>query len=126
MISVHGCWVYSNLPIENEEESALEESWCTSISLRTNRIRAAIKLQSCLVQEEIERRAGFWGYLMQTIYQVSQFNIATNVTSSLILWACRRMRLINEIDETVNPFTKSPVHLTRVLVCAWNTSLYGK
>eukprot|EP00268_Persea_americana_P024753 TRINITY_DN24164_c0_g1_i34.p1 TRINITY_DN24164_c0_g1~~TRINITY_DN24164_c0_g1_i34.p1 ORF type:complete len:281 (+),score=24.31 TRINITY_DN24164_c0_g1_i34:359-1201(+) len=69
LVSVHGCRVYSNLPIENEDESDLEESRYTSITLRTNKIRAAIKLESCLVQEEIERRAGFWGYLMQTVYQ---------------------------------------------------------
>ena len=43
-----------------------------SVTYREKDVRGKIKLQSHYAQEEFKKRAGFWGYLMQTIYQVSQ------------------------------------------------------
>ncbi|XP_058083344.1 uncharacterized protein LOC131231229 isoform X2 [Magnolia sinica] len=73
VISAHGCWMYSNHLMENEESGGFlktdSESKSTTATFRTNKIRGTIKVQSRHQQEEIERRAGFWGYLMQSIYQ---------------------------------------------------------
>eukprot|EP00262_Sarcandra_glabra_P013427 TRINITY_DN3715_c0_g1_i2.p1 TRINITY_DN3715_c0_g1~~TRINITY_DN3715_c0_g1_i2.p1 ORF type:complete len:342 (-),score=12.44 TRINITY_DN3715_c0_g1_i2:264-1289(-) len=77
IVSAHGCWAYSTQYLnKNEErdgflEGDLEDSKSTTISFRTNKIRRTIKLQSLQEQEDVERRAGFWGYLMQIAYQTS-------------------------------------------------------
>ncbi|XP_077218230.1 protein rolling protein isoform X2 [Tasmannia lanceolata] len=73
VISAHGCWMYSKYPFENAEtgellNTDLDES-TTTITYNTNKISSTIKLQSHHEKEEIERRAGFWGYMMQTVYQ---------------------------------------------------------
>lgn len=68
IVSAHGCWVHSKatkLPIGNGEARGevvhrdLEES-------RSN----GTKLRKRYGEEEFLRRAGFWGYMMQTVYQV--------------------------------------------------------
>ncbi|XP_010270922.1 PREDICTED: uncharacterized protein LOC104607104 [Nelumbo nucifera] len=74
--SVHGCLMHSKRPwTENDEnngylKSDLEGRNSTStINLRTHKVRGTIKLQSHHEQDATEQRAGFWGYLMQTIFQ---------------------------------------------------------
>ncbi|KAG7971140.1 hypothetical protein I3843_07G120800 [Carya illinoinensis] len=48
----------------------LEESRTTNSNIyREREIKATIKLQSHYTEEEIQQRAGCWGYLMQTAYQ---------------------------------------------------------
>ncbi|XXG53852.1 hypothetical protein AAC387_Pa03g1876 [Persea americana] len=74
LISIQGCRICSSLPVTNEAgnvsgEADLEGSKSASDTLTTNKVIAAIKLQSCLAQEEVEQNARFWGYLLQTVYQ---------------------------------------------------------
>ncbi|XP_042476110.1 uncharacterized protein LOC122057852 [Macadamia integrifolia] len=75
IVSAHGCWTsFQKTEYEegdNVQKRDLEEcnGSSTTISFRTNKIRGTIKLQSHWEQEETAQRAGFWGYLMQTIYQ---------------------------------------------------------
>ncbi|XP_042518745.1 uncharacterized protein LOC122092485 [Macadamia integrifolia] len=72
IISAHGCWTYSKRPEYEEGDHLLkrdQEEYNKSATNRTNKIKGDIKLQSHQVQEETEQRAGFWGYLMQAIYQ---------------------------------------------------------
>lgn len=45
------------------------DSKCTKIT-STNKIKSPVKSQSHQEQQVIEQSAGFWGYLMQIIYQV--------------------------------------------------------
>ncbi|KAF8401240.1 hypothetical protein HHK36_012172 [Tetracentron sinense] len=76
IISAHGCWNYSKEPLTKNEErnefltrDLAESKSATTITFRTDKVRGTIKLQSHHDQEETERRAGFWGYLMQAMYQ---------------------------------------------------------
>lgn len=54
--------------LESDVEERRTES---SVTYKENNVRDKIKLQSYHAQEEFQQRAGFWGYLMQSIYQVS-------------------------------------------------------
>lgn len=88
IVSIHGCWVYAKLPNENEEGNGfskedLEECMSKSITFREKKMKGAIKLQSCVVQEEIQRRAGVWGYLMQTAYQTCAGAV---VLTDIVFW----------------------------------------
>lgn len=78
MVSAYGCWLSSQKPSSENGARAeflrrdLEESRTTnSITYREKEIKGAIKLQSHYAEEQIQNRAGFWGYLMQTAFQVS-------------------------------------------------------
>jgi len=79
IISAHGCWQYINKPpLENEEmdfflKRDLEESIPTNpIAYKEKEMKDSIMLQSQYVEEEFKQRVGFWGYVMQITYQVSQ------------------------------------------------------
>jgi len=81
VVSAYGCWVYSRQPSTGNglTDQLLERD------LEDNRISATgnygvkvvetrvSKLRSRYTEEEILQRAGFWGYVMQIIYQVSSF-----------------------------------------------------
>ncbi|XP_058077304.1 uncharacterized protein LOC131225733 isoform X2 [Magnolia sinica] len=75
VISAHGCWMYSKHRLENEERGGrsrkadLEESKSTVTTYKTAKISGAIEGEGHHEQEIIKQRAGFWGYLMQTVYQ---------------------------------------------------------
>ncbi|XP_041022132.1 uncharacterized protein LOC121263350 isoform X2 [Juglans microcarpa x Juglans regia] len=76
IVSGYGCWLSSQTPLsENGTRDEFlrrdfEESGTTnSISYREKVIEGTIKLQSHYAEEEFQRRAGFWGYLMQVAYQ---------------------------------------------------------
>jgi len=48
-----------------------EDGTATSITYKEKKSGGTIKLRSHCAEEAIRERAGFWGYLMQIIYQVS-------------------------------------------------------
>lgn len=79
-MSAYGCWMTSMQPLpESGATSVLlqrdveENGTSTSITYKGKDITGTIKLQSHYTEDAIRQRAGFWGYLMQTIYQVSLF-----------------------------------------------------
>ncbi|KAF5455455.1 hypothetical protein F2P56_025028 [Juglans regia] len=76
ILSAYGCWLSSQTPPSENGASAeflrrdLEESRTTNFNTyREREIKGTIKPQSHYTEEEIQQRAGFWGYLMQTAYQ---------------------------------------------------------
>ncbi|KAK9202032.1 hypothetical protein WN944_017241 [Citrus x changshan-huyou] len=76
VISAYGCWVYTKgHPSANGVryeilKRDMEENIITNgMTYREKETKGNIKLQSHYVEEEIQQRAGFWGYLMQTVYQ---------------------------------------------------------
>ena len=79
IVSAYGCWqFFSKPPVDNggraeflrrEEEERMSTN---SITYKEKEIKGSIKLQSRYAEEEFQHRAGFWGYLMQTTYQVGQ------------------------------------------------------
>ena len=80
MISAYGCWLSSKNPAasENAKNSVplkrdVEDigTAATSITYMEDESTSAVSLQSHSAEEAILERAGFWGYLMQIIYQVS-------------------------------------------------------
>ena len=48
-----------------------EDGTATSTTYKEKKSGGTIKLRSHCAEEAIRERAGFWGYLMQIIYQVS-------------------------------------------------------
>ncbi|KAK8509760.1 hypothetical protein V6N12_001836 [Hibiscus sabdariffa] len=75
-ISVYGCWVCLSTPIpenggrDQSLKIEVEEGRIAiSATYHEKNVWGKIKLQSQYAQEEFQKRAGFWGYLMQTIYQ---------------------------------------------------------
>ncbi|XWS76705.1 hypothetical protein CRYUN_Cryun01aG0200600 [Craigia yunnanensis] len=76
VISAYGCWMClsTTLPENGARDEFLkrdveEGKTENSVTYQEKDVRGKIKLQSHYAQEEFQRRAGFWGYLMQTIYQ---------------------------------------------------------
>lgn len=74
VVSAHGCW--HNLKPEHEAEADylrrdLEESMSSkTATFKGKETWGSMKLQSRYAEEEFLQRAGFWGYLMQIIYQI--------------------------------------------------------
>lgn len=54
--------------LKRDEEEIITAN---TVTYREKESKGSIKLQSHYAEEEIQKRAGFWGYLMQTIYQVN-------------------------------------------------------
>ncbi|XP_068660609.1 uncharacterized protein [Aristolochia californica] len=87
VISAHGCWMFSKNHIDKEEEgpflnSDLED--CTSsIPLTRNKINGNIELPSHGEQNENKRVAGFWGYLLQILYQTCAGAV---VLTDIVFW----------------------------------------
>ena len=71
-MSGYGWWLSANKPpSENGARRDLEENDASVNTYRQSGSSGTIKLQSLYAQEEIQLRAGFWGYLMQIAFQVS-------------------------------------------------------
>ncbi|KAB2052562.1 hypothetical protein E1A91_A12G132000v1 [Gossypium mustelinum] len=75
-ISAYGCWVCFTTPLPENSlrdefvKTDVEEGRiANSVTYQAKNVWCKIKLQSHYAQEEFQRRAGFWGYLMQIIYQ---------------------------------------------------------
>lgn len=87
IVSAHACWGYSNKThAENGERTDslrrdLEENESTKFKAKDS--RGAIKLQSHYDEEESQKRAGFWGYLMQTIYQTCAGAV---ILTDIVFW----------------------------------------
>ncbi|TYI69392.1 hypothetical protein E1A91_D08G152300v1 [Gossypium mustelinum] len=82
VISAYGCWVCLNTPLpENGAraeflKSDVEESRTeNSVTYKENNVRDKFRLQS--------QRAGFWGYLMQTIYQTCAGAV---ILTDIVFW----------------------------------------
>ncbi|KAF9688205.1 hypothetical protein SADUNF_Sadunf02G0172900 [Salix dunnii] len=78
VMSAYGCWVSFKQPAVSEhgEKSVFlkrdveEDGTATSITYKENKSEGTVKLRSHCAEEAIRERAGFWGYLMQIIYQL--------------------------------------------------------
>ncbi|KAK8654415.1 hypothetical protein V6N13_128383 [Hibiscus sabdariffa] len=89
-ISAYGCWVCLSTPLPENAASAeflkVEMGECriaNSATCHVKNVWGKIKLQSHYAQEEFQRRAGFWGYLMQTIYQTCAGAV---ILTDLVFW----------------------------------------
>lgn len=79
-MSAYGWWLSTNKPpSENgtRAESVIirdveDDNGIVNTYRQKGIIDGTIKLQSHYAQEEIQHRAGFWGYLMLIAFQVSQ------------------------------------------------------
>lgn len=71
IVSAHGCWRCFNKPLIHNGAKAEFLRRDVEETMSTNLI-ASNKLESQYVEEDFQQRAGFWGFVMQTIYQVSQ------------------------------------------------------
>ncbi|KAJ8748684.1 hypothetical protein K2173_008129 [Erythroxylum novogranatense] len=86
VISTYGCWLstskvsYENGTMNGDRE---EGGTLTSIIYRAKEIRGVIKMQSRHAEEAVRHRAGFWGYLMQTVYQTSAGAV---ILTDLVFW----------------------------------------
>ncbi|EXB44440.1 hypothetical protein L484_013858 [Morus notabilis] len=86
IVSAYGCWLSSNQPHpENEEtidflRSGIEETRTeTSNAHKAKEIKVGIKLQS----QEIRKKAGFWGYLMQISFQTCAGAV---ILTDIVFW----------------------------------------
>ncbi|KAJ6955786.1 hypothetical protein NC652_007025 [Populus alba x Populus x berolinensis] len=78
VMSAYGCWVSLKQPAVSEhgENSVFlkrdveEDGTTTSTTYKEKKSGGTIKLRSHCAEEAIRERAGFWGYLMQIIYQL--------------------------------------------------------
>lgn len=73
-ISVYGCWKLLNKPLihNGKKDEFLSRDVEEINTYQEKEAKDSIKLERRYVEEEFEQRAGFWGYLMQTTYQVGQ------------------------------------------------------
>ncbi|KAK8611907.1 hypothetical protein V6N13_131945 [Hibiscus sabdariffa] len=90
VFSAYGCWVCLNIPLPEKgardeflrrdvEENVAENS----VTYMGNDVSDKIKLQSRYIQEEFQQRAGFWGYLMQNIYQTCAGAV---ILTDIVFW----------------------------------------
>ncbi|XP_030532788.2 uncharacterized protein LOC115742545 [Rhodamnia argentea] len=89
--SAYGCWVYSRQTstgngltdqllgrdLEDNRISATNNYGVKKVETRVS------KLRSCYTEEEILQRAGFWGYVMQIIYQTSAGAV---ILTDVVFW----------------------------------------
>lgn len=77
VISAHGCWIYSRTRITESEEANgflkgdLGNNNAPTLTVQAERDREDTSLPNRCDGKLHEKRAGFWGYVMQIIYQVS-------------------------------------------------------
>ncbi|KAJ1393355.1 hypothetical protein SESBI_35075 [Sesbania bispinosa] len=88
--SAYGCWQFFNKPtVANGAcaeflKSDVEETLSTDlITYREKGTKGSIKLQSRYAEEQFQQRAGFWGYLMQTIYQTCA---GAAILTDIVFW----------------------------------------
>jgi len=97
VISAYGCFVSLKKPAASGKgenpvflEGDVEETGtATSITYKEKESRSTVRLQSHRAEEAIQERAGFWGYLMQIIYQVSHQDLLTSYVHVLCIYKSR-------------------------------------
>ncbi|KAL4342653.1 hypothetical protein GQ457_08G021950 [Hibiscus cannabinus] len=83
VFSAYGCWVCLNTPLpENGARDAFLKRDVEE-NVAEDDVTDEIKLQSCHAQEEFQQRAGFWGYLMQIIYQTCAGAV---ILTDIVFW----------------------------------------
>ncbi|KAL3725234.1 hypothetical protein ACJRO7_030272 [Eucalyptus globulus] len=88
VVSAYGCWShYMPSPSANgtrgEFKRDLEESRTTASNLNREQEISGSKLRCRYTEEEILERAGFWGYLMQSLYQTCAGAV---VMTDVVFW----------------------------------------
>ncbi|KAJ6338650.1 hypothetical protein OIU76_008170 [Salix suchowensis] len=91
VMSAYGCWVSFKQPAVSEhgEKSVFlkrdeeEDGTATSITYKEKKSEGTIKLGIHCAEEAIRERAGFWGYLMQIIYQTCAGAV---ILTDIIFW----------------------------------------
>ncbi|KAG1338846.1 Shikimate kinase [Cocos nucifera] len=89
LISAHGCWIYSKQQITESEEdngflkSDFEQNRHATLTFRKTKNMDVIRLQSHHEREVTEKRAGFWGYTLQIVYQTSA---SASVLTDVVFW----------------------------------------
>ncbi|KAL3030120.1 hypothetical protein AAZX31_03G202900 [Glycine max] len=81
IVSAYGCWRFFNKPVIHNGAKAEFLRRDVEETISTNLITSN-KLESRYVEEDFQQRAGFWGFVMQTIYQIeliTSFNRLTNI-----------------------------------------------
>ncbi|KAJ7008094.1 hypothetical protein NC653_006953 [Populus alba x Populus x berolinensis] len=91
VMSAYGCWVSLKQPAVSEhgENSVFlkrdveEDGTATSTTYKEKKSGGTIKLRSHCAEEAIRERAGFWGYLMQIIYQTCAGAV---ILTDIVFW----------------------------------------
>ncbi|KAJ4844784.1 hypothetical protein Tsubulata_003498 [Turnera subulata] len=90
IISAYGCWVSPRQHDTRNGETDpffkrdVEENGTeASVNYREKEIKGSTKLQSRPSQEAIRQRAGFWGYLLQTVYQTCA---GAAILTDIVFW----------------------------------------
>ncbi|XP_020588260.1 protein rolling stone-like [Phalaenopsis equestris] len=89
IISAHGCWTYSRTHITESEaangflKSELVNSDAPTMTVRGNTDREGTRLPNRFEGKLHEKRAGFWGYVMQIIYQISAGAV---ILTDVVFW----------------------------------------
>ncbi|KAL0927359.1 hypothetical protein M5K25_001523 [Dendrobium thyrsiflorum] len=89
VISAHGCWIYSRTLITESEEANgflkgdLVNSNALNLTLRADKEREDARLPNRREGQLHEKRAGFWGYVMQIIYQISAGAV---ILTDVVFW----------------------------------------
>ncbi|KAK7397005.1 hypothetical protein VNO78_18169 [Psophocarpus tetragonolobus] len=107
VISAYGSWKFFNKPfIHNGAKSGflrrdVEETMSTNlITYQEKEAKDSIKLESLYVEEEFQQGAGFWGYVMQTIYQTCAGAV---ILTDIVFW-CVILPFLS-----ISPLTLSPL-----------------
>ncbi|KAL5135791.1 hypothetical protein HKD37_03G008621 [Glycine soja] len=105
IVSAYGCWRFFNKPVIHNGAKAEFLRRDVEETISTNLITSN-KLESRYVEEDFQQRAGFWGFVMQTIYQLMSCMHALNAffllldtalnnlpfpwfrVSYFVLWSC--------------------------------------
>ncbi|KAG5055953.1 hypothetical protein JHK85_008463 [Glycine max] len=74
IVSAYGCWRFFNKPVIQNGAKAEFLRRDVEETISTNLITSN-KLESRYVEEDFQQRAGFWGFVMQTIYQIMWFQV---------------------------------------------------
>ncbi|RZB49152.1 uncharacterized protein [Glycine max] len=82
IVSAHGCWRCFNKPLIHNGAKAEFLRRDVEETMSTNLI-ASNKLESQYVEEDFQQRAGFWGFIMQTIYQTCA---GAAILTDIVFW----------------------------------------
>ncbi|CAL0316511.1 unnamed protein product [Lupinus luteus] len=119
ILSAYGCWKFLNKsPLQNGERAeflgrGVEEGVSTnSIVYKYKETKGSIKLQSVYAEEEFKLGAGFWGHLMQIIYQICAGAV---VLTDIMFW-CVIVPFLSDPDFKLNMLITSMHTLNAVFL----------